>query len=189
MALAEDLREGFRNLGEDVKAMQAWSDTVPAQRFTQGKLGREFATALREFQELQRKLAETQRVSVVRAKEEQAKRAQSAALLDEEVADDGEANNASSVQEQEHQQLLNQQELDYQQSLIQEREAEIQGIESGIEELNEIFTDLSAIVNEQGTIVGKYFFFPEAWKPANEQIILRQTFITLQETHARLRPS
>lgn len=158
VALTDDLREGFRHLGDDVKAMQAWTDTVPAQRFTQGKLGREFTTALKEFQDLQRKLAEIQRVSVVKAKEEQANRAHNASLLDEhdDTTGDEEAE-VGLLQQQEQQQQLNQQELDYQQSLIAEREAEIQGIEHGIEELNEIFTDLGAIVNEQGTIIGEYF--------------------------------
>jgi t-SNARE complex subunit (syntaxin) len=38
--------------------------------------------------------------------------------------------------------------------LIEERETEIQGIEQGILELNEIFRDLATIVTEQGTLIG-----------------------------------
>lgn len=156
VALADDIREGFKHLGDSVKEIQSWQDTVPAQRFTQNKLSREFSVALTEFQDLQRQLAEQQRLSVTRAKEEQQKRQQKQGLLDLEESGDTEMD-AAQLQAQEQQQLLNQHDLDYQQSLIQEREAEIQGIEHGIEELNEIFTDLGAIVNEQGTIIGEYF--------------------------------
>lgn len=45
-------------------------------------------------------------------------------------------------------------ELAYQESLIQEREAEIREIESGIHELSEIFRDLGTLVNEQGGMIG-----------------------------------
>lgn len=157
VALADDIRYGFKHLGDSVKEIQGWQDTVAAQRFTQNKLSREFSVALTEFQDLQRQLAEQQRLSVTRAKEEQQQRQQKQHhLLDEEDEEETEGN-SELLQAQEQQQLLNQHELDYQQTLIQEREAEIQGIEHGIEELNEIFTDLGAIVNEQGTIVGEYF--------------------------------
>ena len=45
-------------------------------------------------------------------------------------------------------------ELAYQESLIQEREAEIRDIESGIHELSEIFRDLGTLVSEQGGMLG-----------------------------------
>ena len=45
-------------------------------------------------------------------------------------------------------------ELAYQESLIQEREAEIREIESGIHELHDIFRDLGTLVNEQGGMLG-----------------------------------
>ena len=45
-------------------------------------------------------------------------------------------------------------ELAYQESLIQEREAEIREIETGIHELHEIFRDLGTIVLEQGEMIG-----------------------------------
>jgi hypothetical protein len=46
-------------------------------------------------------------------------------------------------------------ELAYQESLIQEREAEIEEIESGIHELAEIFRDLGTLVNQQGGMLGR----------------------------------
>ena len=57
-----------------------------------------------------------------------------------------------------HAQMLQSQlsphELAYQESLIQEREAEIREIESGMHELSEIFRDLGTLVGEQGQMIG-----------------------------------
>ena len=53
------------------------------------------------------------------------------------------------------QQSLSPQELAYQESLVQEREAEIREIETGIHELHEIFRDLGTLVQEQGGMLGK----------------------------------
>jgi t-SNARE complex subunit (syntaxin) len=46
------------------------------------------------------------------------------------------------------------QELEFQETLIAERVAEIREIESGIHELNDIFRDLGTIVQEQGGLIG-----------------------------------
>ncbi|ODV62268.1 SNAP receptor PEP12 [Ascoidea rubescens DSM 1968] len=48
---------------------------------------------------------------------------------------------------------INRHEFIHQQNLIIERENEIQTIESGITELNEIFNDLSNIIQEQGIVL------------------------------------
>ncbi|CDO53973.1 similar to Saccharomyces cerevisiae YOR036W PEP12 Target membrane receptor (t-SNARE) for vesicular intermediates traveling between the Golgi apparatus and the vacuole [Geotrichum candidum] len=152
VSLADDIRNQIKHLGELVVDLKREETIAAAQRFTQSKLEREFKTALEEFQEMQRRLAEIQRKSVIKAKDAQNKKQQN--LIDDLV--DHEEENDSTFehqQAQEQQELLNQHELDYQQNLIQEREAEIQDIEQGIEELNEIFTDLGAIVSEQGTII------------------------------------
>lgn len=56
-------------------------------------------------------------------------------------------------------------EIEYNETLISEREGEIQGIEQGITELNEIFRDLGMLVNEQESGIRKFdvifviFFF------------------------------
>lgn len=65
------------------------------------------------------------------------------------------AEGASSAEQQqqqleERQRLANQNEVDFQESLIIEREAEIRNIEQSVGELNELFRDVSHIVNEQG---------------------------------------
>lgn len=47
-------------------------------------------------------------------------------------------------------------ELAYQESLIQEREAEIREIETGMHELAGIFRDLGTLVGEQGQMIGAH---------------------------------
>lgn len=46
--------------------------------------------------------------------------------------------------------LANQDEVDFQESLIIERESEIRNIEQSVGELNELFRDVAHIVHEQG---------------------------------------
>lgn len=53
-------------------------------------------------------------------------------------------------QTQEQLRLASQDEVDFQESLIIEREAEIRNIEQGVTELNELFRDVAHIVTEQG---------------------------------------
>ena len=62
------------------------------------------------------------------------------------------------IQAQALQSQLSPHELAYQESLIQEREAEIREIETGIHELSEIFRDLGTLVHEQGGMIGLYSF-------------------------------
>jgi syntaxin 7 len=50
-------------------------------------------------------------------------------------------------------------ELEYNESMIVQREEEIREIESGITELNEIFRDLGTMVYEQGSMLGKLILF------------------------------
>jgi hypothetical protein len=148
--LADTVREKVKQLSESIRSLRNWSDALPAQRFTQQKLSREFGAVLSEFQDIQKNLAEIERSSIIRAKSNIAARLQE----EEETGEEQGHEHADLVQEQS--QPLNQQEVDYQQTLIAERESEIQEIEQGIEELNEIFTDLGTIVAEQGTIIGKF---------------------------------
>jgi t-SNARE complex subunit (syntaxin) len=54
------------------------------------------------------------------------------------------------LQEQEQLRLANQDEVDFQESLIIERESEIRNIEQSVGELNELFRDVAHMVHEQG---------------------------------------
>ncbi|KAF2480012.1 t-SNARE [Neohortaea acidophila] len=135
----------FKEIGEGLKKVQAWPDLGPSQKYTQGKLNQEFKASLTEFQGLQRSALEKQRASAS---------AERAAL-----EQDGTASSATGQQEGgERQQLLQQQqarladqgEVDFQETLIIERESEIRNIEQSVGELNELFRDVAHMVHDQG---------------------------------------
>lgn len=48
------------------------------------------------------------------------------------------------------------QDIEFQNQIIDERESEIRQIEQGVTELNEIFRDLGTIINEQQTLLGSF---------------------------------
>jgi t-SNARE complex subunit (syntaxin) len=114
----------------------------PSQKYTQQKLSREFQASLREFQTIQRQALEKQRTSATAAR---------TALEDAEGTGGGEGDTQlGDLQSQEQLRLASQDEVDFQESLIVEREAEIRNIEQGVSELNELFRDVAHIVGEQG---------------------------------------
>lgn len=151
--LAEETRQKFKGISEPLRSLQSWPESLPSQKFTQQKMSREFSTALAEFQDIQKDLAQKQRSSIIASK---SNIAQEELEGTSNLHDGLSESQTALLQEQEQEQQVNQNDINYQRELIQEREMEIQGIEQGIEELNEIFTDLSTIVAEQGTIIGKY---------------------------------
>lgn len=94
-----------------------------------------------EFQTIQRRALEKQRASAV------------AARTAFEEAEQPSAENDVQLQEQqleEQHRMANQSEVDFQESLIIERETEIRNIEQSVGELNELFRDVAHIVTEQG---------------------------------------
>ena len=112
----------------------------------QQKLSREFQGSLSEFQNLQRQALEKQKASVTSAR----------------AAIDAEPSHSGQQQDQEQEQLLQQQELirlapqddvDFQDALIIEREEEIRNIEQGVGDLNVLFQQVAQIVTEQGEVL------------------------------------
>lgn len=143
--LLEETSSGFKDVGEGLRKVAAWPDLGPAQKYTQGKLNQEFKASLGEFQNLQRQALEKQRASASAAK----------AALDHGDGADGTTTAESGQQTQQQQQqqqprLANQDEVDFQESLIIERESEIRQIEQSVGELNELFRDVAHMVHEQG---------------------------------------
>jgi syntaxin 7 len=116
----------------------------PSQKYTQQKLAREFQNNLQEFQGVQRQALEKQRSS--------ASAARSALEEAQSPGADG-SSPFGQQQSQEQLRLASQDEVDFQDSLIVEREAEIRNIEQGVTELNELFRDVAHIVNEQGEML------------------------------------
>ncbi|KAH0543865.1 hypothetical protein FGG08_001904 [Glutinoglossum americanum] len=143
--LLNETREGFKDVGEGVKKVQNWENVNPSQRYTQEKLSREFKSALIDFQTTQRHALEKQRQSATAAR----------TALEQEASHEGGGEHGSGSQLQQQQQqeqlrLASQDDVDFQESLIIEREQEIRVIEQSVGELNELFRDLGTIVTEQG---------------------------------------
>ncbi|KAE8150162.1 SNARE domain protein [Aspergillus avenaceus] len=139
--LLEQTRAGFKEVGEGIKKVQTWEDVNPSQKWTQQKLSSEFRATLDEFQTVQRRALEKQRASAVAAR--------TAVEDGEQPAPKGAAQGQQQLLD-EQPRLANQDEVDFQESLIIERETEIRNIEQSVGELNELFRDVAHIVHEQG---------------------------------------
>ncbi|KAK7555684.1 t-SNARE [Phyllosticta citricarpa] len=143
--LIDETSNGFKEVGEGLKKVQQWPDLNASQKFTQGKLNREFKASLTEFQVLQRSAIEKERSSAAAAR---------AALEDaggSATSPSGQGPGSQQMlQEQEQLRLAPQDEVDFQESLIIERESEIRNIEQSVGELNELFRDVAHMVHEQG---------------------------------------
>lgn len=145
--LAVKNRAQFRSLKADIERIQQWPNSMPAQKYTQTKLVREFAEAFGEFQRIQKQIARGERQLVQEARKIKPQ-PESPAYKDIDGTPGIELQQQQSFEEQ-----LRQDEVAYQRGLIEEREEEIRGIEEGIVELNEIFTNLSNVVAEQGSVI------------------------------------
>lgn len=160
--LLDESREGFQEVGDGIKRLAAWEDLnvrevyfswlimtdsfvlQASRKYTQQKLSREFHSSGTEFQTIQRLALEKQRASASAAR---------SALESNDPStpySDNPPQQQSQVQEQEQLRLASQEEVDFQESLIIERESEIRNIEQSVGELNELFRDVAHIVHEQG---------------------------------------
>lgn len=139
----ETITDLFKQLSLLSRQISRFEELNPSQTFTKEKVTREIKVSLEEFQSLQERYT-----ILTKNLNEEAQ----LALDEEQVAIEDEEQRASQdlVLERD---VINNEEFVYQQNLIREREEEIQNIEHGISELNDIFTDLGAIVREQGTMV------------------------------------
>ncbi|KAI1431955.1 t-SNARE [Xylaria sp. CBS 124048] len=135
----------FKDVGEGIKKIQGWDDVTPTQKYSQQKLSREFKAALADFQSLQRTAIEKQRASVSAAR----------VALDQNPTGEAGASHLDGgqlqlQQQQEQLHLAPQDEVDFQDALIAEREDEIRHIEEGVSDLNVLFQQVAQIVSEQG---------------------------------------
>ncbi|KIJ17877.1 hypothetical protein PAXINDRAFT_98060 [Paxillus involutus ATCC 200175] len=127
---------------EDLKKLASMPASSPHHKTSLQKTSHDLQLSLVAFQRAQQVSAERQRTVVEGVK---------IAVEDEQPRLS--VNEHSSPQQRQAQLLQSQlspHELAYQESLVQEREAEIQEIETGIHELSEIFRDLGTLVNQQG---------------------------------------
>ncbi|KAI0479527.1 t-SNARE [Xylariaceae sp. FL0804] len=149
-ALLEESTEQFKEVGEGVKKIQSWEDVTPTQKYSQQKLSREFKQALGEFQSLQRTALEKQRASVSAAKAALDPDSPSGSGGGGGAGFEGEQLQLQQQQEQQQIHLAPQDEVDFQDALITEREEEIRHIEEGVGDLNVLFQQVAQIVGEQG---------------------------------------
>ncbi|KAL2260984.1 hypothetical protein VTK26DRAFT_4830 [Humicola hyalothermophila] len=151
--LIEESRDMFKEVGEGVKKIKTWEDVTPTQKYMQQKLSREFEGSLTEFQNLQRQALEKQKASVTAAR----------AAIDSETGHPSDPasphlrhHHQQQQQQQQQQELTRlapQDEVDFQEALIIEREQEIRNIEQGVGDLNVLFQQVAQIVTEQGEVL------------------------------------
>ncbi|EIN12504.1 t-SNARE [Punctularia strigosozonata HHB-11173 SS5] len=148
--LTETTRAMAKRGSDDLKKLAGIQATLPQYKTALSKTSHDFQLSLVAFQRAQQVSAERQRTVVQGVK----------IAADEEhhhhsEPEPSQSPSASPAQRQAQllQSQLSPHELAYQESLIQEREAEIREIETGIHELHEIFRDLGTLVNEQGEMI------------------------------------
>ncbi|KAF1820132.1 t-SNARE [Dissoconium aciculare CBS 342.82] len=146
--LLQETGDGFKEIGEGVKKVQSWHDMSPSQKYTSGKLGQEFRASLNEFQAIQKQALQKQKASASAAR----------TALDSEAGPTADASGGGSGQQQQLLQqdqirLADQSEVDFQESLIVERESEIRNIEQSVSELNELFRDVATMISDQGNML------------------------------------
>ncbi|KAI8394223.1 t-SNARE [Radiomyces spectabilis] len=151
--VTEATRELIKDSTSDIKNLAQYqsldSRKARQRKLEQQKLSKDFQKVLADFQKVQRLSASKQREYVDKAKATAAK-LQNQAAVDEELEREQQEESpfVDDTQRRIQLQALDN-EIQYNEVLISEREGEIQGIEQGITELNEIFRDLGMLVNEQ----------------------------------------
>ncbi|KAM5378842.1 hypothetical protein ACJZ2D_004144 [Fusarium nematophilum] len=149
----QSLLSSNRKLANDVNVLGTKKDTPrlrerKQQKYEQTKVSSDFQAGLQEFQGLQRRALEKQRASVTAARAAQ----ESEAGQGGAPSDDTQLEQLQ--QQQQVSQLAAQDEVDFQEALIIEREEEIRNIEQGVGDLNVLFRQVAQIVNEQGEQLG-----------------------------------
>ncbi|KAL0576221.1 SNAP receptor [Marasmius crinis-equi] len=143
--LTDSTRAMAKRGSEDLKKLTAHQASLPHQKTALQKTSHDLQMSLVAFQRAQQVSAERQRTVVQGVK---------LAVDDDQPTEE----EPSGAPEQRQAQLLQNQlsphELAYQESLIQEREADIREIETGIHELAEIFRDLGTLVEQQRPMLG-----------------------------------
>ncbi|KAI9361580.1 t-SNARE [Pilaira anomala] len=144
-------RELIKESTKDLKSLSLHqsldSKKSRQRRLEQQKLSKDFQNVLNSFQKIQKVSAAKQREFVDKAKATTVM-LQSQAKNSEEEQENQRIPVMENSQRQAQMDVLDS-EIEYNELLISEREGEIQNIEQGINELNEIFRDMGMLVNEQ----------------------------------------
>lgn len=156
--LCEQTRSIVKDATDDVKKLSLYPiggnegygiRRSSPSRLMQTKLQNDFQDALSAFQQIQKSGIRKEKDALAQAKQ----RGNEVALSTERAPDTDERTSEPTQTQIPMPSRLTSEEIEFQESLIAEREAEIQEIEHGVQELNEIFRDLSHIVQEQGGMI------------------------------------
>ncbi len=136
-----------KDLLPNIRELSRWDaeEVGPNGRYEQKKLTVEYQKTALDFQNAQRLALEKQKDYVKDVK---------SIIEEENRAEDRSHRSYEHQQEQQRLHLLDNSDIEFNEQLIEEREQEIQDIEMGINELNEIFKDIATIITEQGTVLG-----------------------------------
>ncbi|TIB70205.1 t-SNARE [Wallemia mellicola] len=186
--LLESTRVIVKNTSEDVRRLTTWDqagDKPDVVSNTQAKINREFSLAIQSFQRVQKEAAERTKISTERELQRVSNQQQTVSRNQDEVLynhqDQFQLEEENAIPQEQLQQQVQQPrrmtdaERRYQEGLIEERDNEIRDIETGIQELNDIFRDLGNIVVEQGgmldNIESNVYSIASDTNRANQQLV------------------
>lgn len=156
VSYTNDISALTKSINELVHKVDAIEETSldRSQLISREKLTRDVKYSVQVFQTVQSEFAKTTKLINNKAKSALVKEEQG---LDEGLREELEDQHQQQQQQQKsvviEREPINNEEFAYQQNLIRERDQEISNIERGISELNGIFQDLGAIVQQQGHLV------------------------------------
>ncbi|KAI9333257.1 t-SNARE [Obelidium mucronatum] len=149
--LTESTRDMIKQTGADLKSLvipeNASNFEGRQHKMAQQKLQKDFENVLARFQDVSKMAARKSQEYVQKARTFQKQHQQQ--LTSHDNDDDDASENAPLLQQQAQESATLDMEVEYNESLIQEREQDLQNIERSIIEVNEIFRDLGTIVGEQ----------------------------------------
>ncbi|KAK8578830.1 hypothetical protein V6N13_142104 [Hibiscus sabdariffa] len=122
-----------------------------SKKVTDAKLAKDFQAVLKEFQKAQQLAAERETSYTPSVPQEVHPSSYTADEVD--LASDRSAEQRALLVESRRQVLLLDNEIAFNEAIIDEREQGIQEIQQQIGEVNEIFKDLAVLVHEQGTMI------------------------------------
>ncbi|TPX64352.1 hypothetical protein SpCBS45565_g05956 [Spizellomyces sp. 'palustris'] len=145
--LTENTRDMVRQTGADLKTLlgrphQPQTLRDRQKKMAHQKLSKDFESVLKRFQSVSQVAAEKSREYVNLARAVQAH--------EEQHDDDQDDSESQPLMSRQREQLaLLDNEIEFNEALIAEREEDLKGIEQSIAEVNEIFRDLGTLVHEQ----------------------------------------
>ncbi|KAL6143025.1 hypothetical protein ACLB2K_053724 [Fragaria x ananassa] len=147
LELVKDTSAKLKSLSESDRQ----SNVNPRKQIEDAKLARDFQTTLQEFQKVQHLASERESTYMATAT---ATSAASASASGEHLEPTGDEYRQPFLQGQKRQEVvLLDNEIGFNEAIIEEREQGIRDIEEQIGEASEIFKDLAVLVHEQGVVI------------------------------------